>query len=118
MIFERARFNQSCQGETETAEQFITSLYNLATDYEFGKLNEQLIRDQMVVRIQDSSLLQMDPNLTLENAKQLVHQQEAVRGQQAILSKPELTPIQTFSLRRPAKRHENNHNRQPQATTP
>ena len=60
----------------------------------------------------------MDPNLTLENAKQLVRQQEAVRGQQAILSKPELTPIQTFSSRRPAKRHGNSHSRQSQATTP
>ena len=121
VIFERARFNQRCQGETETAEQFITSLYNLATDCEFGELKEQLIRDRIVVGIRDSSLstkLQMDPNLTLENAKRLVRQQEAVRGQQAILSKPELTPIQTFSSRRPAKRHGNSHSRQSQATTP
>ena len=121
VIFERARFNQRCQGETETAEQFITSLYNLATDYEFGELKEQLIRDRIVVGIRDSSLstkLQMDPNLTLENAKRLVCQQEAVRGQQAILSKPELTPIQTFSSRRPAKRHGNSHRRQSQVTTP
>ena len=35
---------QRCQGETETAEQFIASLYNLATDCEFGELKEQLIR--------------------------------------------------------------------------
>ena len=121
VIFERARFNQRCQGETETAEQFITSLYNLATDCEFGELKEQLIRDRIVVGIRDSSLstkLQMDPNLTLENAKRLVRQQEAVRGQQAILSKPELTPIQTCSSRRPAKRHGNSHSRQSQATTP
>ena len=70
--FETTRFNQRCQGETETAEQFITFLYNLATDCEFGELKEHLIRDRIVVGIQDSSLstrLQMDPNLTLENAK-------------------------------------------------
>ena len=48
----------------------------------------------------------------------MVRQQEAVHGQQAILSKPELTPIQTFSSRRPAKRHGNSHSRQSQATTP
>ena len=72
VIFERARFNQRSQGETETAEQFITSLYSLAADCEFGELKEQLIRDRIVVGIRDSSLsikLQMDPNLTLENAK-------------------------------------------------
>ena len=62
--------------------------------------------------------LQMDPNLTLENAKRLVRQQEAVCGQQAILSKPESTPIQTFSSQRPAKRHGNSHSRQSQVTTP
>ena len=45
VIFERARFNQRSQGESETAEQFITSLYSLAEDCEFGVLKEQLIRD-------------------------------------------------------------------------
>ena len=43
VIFERARFNQRSQGETETAEQFITSLYSLAADCEFNELKEQLI---------------------------------------------------------------------------
>ena len=41
VIFERGRFNQFCQGETETAKQFITSLYNLAVDCEFGELKEK-----------------------------------------------------------------------------
>ena len=102
IIFERARFNRRCQGETETAEQFITSLYHryyipyhlclysLATDCEFGELKEQLIRDRIVVGIRDISLsekLQMDADLTLEKAKRLVRQREAVQGQQAILNK-------------------------------
>ena len=66
-----------------TAEQFITSLYNLA-DCEFGGLKEQLIYDRIVVGIRDFSLstkLQMDSELTLEKAKRLIRQQEAVRGQ-------------------------------------
>jgi len=66
---------------TRTADQFIISLYSLAADCEFGVLKEQLIRDQIVVGICDSSLLaklQMDSELTLEKAKQLVRQQEAV----------------------------------------
>ena len=41
VIFERAWFNQCSQGETETAEQFITSLYSLAADCEYGGLKEQ-----------------------------------------------------------------------------
>ena len=88
-----------------TAEQFITSLYSLAADCEFGELKEQLIRDQIVVGIRDSSLstkLQMDADLTLEKVKQLVRQQEAAHGQQAILNKPE-GEIQAFSSRKPVK---------------
>ena len=38
IIFKRARFNQRSQGETENAVQFITSLYFLAADCEFGEL--------------------------------------------------------------------------------
>ena len=67
-------------------------MYSLAADCEFSELKEQLIQDRIVVGIRDSSLstkLQMDADLTLEKAKQLVRQQEAVRGQQAILNKPE-----------------------------
>ena len=51
-----------------------------------------MIRDRIVVGIRDSSLsakLQMDPDLTLEKAKRVVNQQEAVRGQQAILNNPD-----------------------------
>ena len=40
VIFERARFNQRSQGNTETTEQFITSLYNLAADCEFAELKK------------------------------------------------------------------------------
>ena len=50
----------------------------------------------------------MDPDLTLEKAKQVVCQQEAVWGQQAILNKPEgEIPVQAFSSQRPAKKSGN-----------
>ena len=41
-----------------------------------------------------------------------------MRGQQAILNKPDRTTVQTFSSRRSAKRYGNSHSRQSQATTP
>ena len=47
-----------------------------------------MIRDRIVVGIRDSALserLQLDPDLTLEKAKTLVRQREAVHEQQAIL---------------------------------
>lgn len=47
-----------------------------------------MIRDRIVVGIRDQShseRLQMDPDLTLEKAKKLVMQREAVHEQQALL---------------------------------
>ena len=38
IIFERARFNGRSQREGESVEQFITSLYNLAENCEYGEL--------------------------------------------------------------------------------
>jgi len=46
-----------------------------------------MIRDRLVVGIQDLSLsehLQLDPELTLEKAKKLVRQLEAVKEQQVL----------------------------------
>ena len=40
IIFERAQFNRHCQGESESAEQFITSLYHLAENCEYGDLRD------------------------------------------------------------------------------
>ena len=47
-----------------------------------------MIHDRLVVGIQDASLsqrLQLGPDLTLEKAKKLVHQREAVQEQQQVL---------------------------------
>ena len=88
VIFERARFNRRCQAAGETAEQFITSLYTLAESCDYGDLKDQMIRDRIVVGIRDQSQserLQMDADLTLEKAKTLVRQREAVHEQQVLL---------------------------------
>ena len=88
VIFERARFNRRCQAAGETAEQFITSLYTLAESCDYGDLKDQMIRDRIVVGICDQSQserLQMDADLTLEKAKKLVRQREAVHEQQILL---------------------------------
>ena len=88
VIFERAKFNQRCQGDSESAEQFITSLCCLAEDCAYGDLKDQMIWDRMVVGIRDWALsekLQMDPELILEKAKIQVRQREAVHEQEQIL---------------------------------
>ena len=56
VIIEHAKFNKRSQLPDEPVEQFITSLYNVAADCNFGELKDKLIRDRIVVRIRDASL--------------------------------------------------------------
>ena len=96
ITFERARFNWRSQGDSEASEQFITDLYRLAEDCEYGDLKDQMIRDRIVVGIRDRALsekLQMDPDLTLEKAKTQVRQREAVHEQEQILKQPVETSV-------------------------
>ena len=68
VIFKRARFNCRKQLEGESAEQYITVLYNLVENCEYGELKAKMIRDCLVVGIWKSTLsenLQLDANLTV-----------------------------------------------------
>jgi len=88
VIIERAKFNCRFQLPEEPADQFIASLYNLTTDCQYGDLKNEIIRDRIVVGFRNTSLsewFQMDPELTLEKTKTIVHQREAVRDQQCII---------------------------------
>ena len=54
-------------------------------------MKEELIRDRLVVRIRDLALLewlQMEVELTLDKAKRLIRQHEAVKEQQDMLKQP------------------------------
>ena len=71
----------------ESADHFITEIHRLADNCEFGDMKDQLIRNRLVVGIQDGALserLQLESDLTLDKAKTLIRQREAVRGQQEI----------------------------------
>ena len=81
VILERAKFNRRAQKEGETAEEYITALYNLVETCNYKGLKEEMIRDRLVVGIRDTGLsekLQMDPKLTLDEAKRKIRQREAV----------------------------------------
>ena len=65
-------------------------LYTLAESCEYKETKEEMIRDRLVVGIRDASLserMQMESDLTLDQAKKLVRQREAVHEQQEILNK-------------------------------
>ena len=88
VIFERARFYRRSQLVGESAEQFIMELYTLAEHCNYGDMTDEMIRDRLVVGVQDatlSQLLQLDAELTLEKAKKWARQREAVAEQQQAL---------------------------------
>ena len=58
VVIEHTKFNKRSQLPDEPVEQFITSLYNLVADCNFGELKDKLIRDRIVVRIRAASLSQ------------------------------------------------------------
>ena len=82
VILERARFNWRNQFPGESAEQYITTLYNLVATCEYGELTSQLLRDRLVVGIRDTALserFQMDADLDLEKAKKMIRQRGSER---------------------------------------
>ena len=86
VVFERAKFNQRRQEDGEAVDAFI--LYRLVEYCDYKVLQDELIRDRIVVGIRDSHLsekLQMDPNLTLEKAIAQSRQAESVKKQQTLI---------------------------------
>ena len=68
IIFKRATFNQRCQREGDSVDNFITSLYCLSEHYGYGNLRDEMIRDRIVVGILNpwlSEQLQLDPGKNL-----------------------------------------------------
>lgn len=88
VIYERAKFNRRVQNEHESVEEFITSLYELAEHCEYGDLHDQMIRDRIVVGLTDANVsqkLQLDPDLTLKKAQDIVRETDAVKKRQSEL---------------------------------
>ena len=82
--FERSRFNRRCQKQDESVEQFIMCLYQLSENFAYGELWDEMIHNWIVIGIRDETMsqkLQLDADLTLESAKKMVRQHEAVQEQ-------------------------------------
>ena len=90
VIYERARFNLRKQEEGETVAAFINDLYVLVEHCEYGALQDEMVRDRLVVGLCDSKLsekLQLNPSLTLDAAVTMTCQSESVHMQQTQLRK-------------------------------
>ena len=107
IIFERAKFNMRKQEGGESVDSFITNLYALAEHCGYNALHDEMIRDRLVVGLQDASLsekLQLDAELTLDKAVTRVRQDKAVKKQQSVLRgegavKPEAGQVEPWQDR-------------------
>ena len=83
-IFERYIFNSATQEEGEHLEQFLARLRKLAATCDYGNLSDQLIRDRLVIGIQDNSVrkrLLREKNLTLDTATDIIRAAEVSMSQ-------------------------------------
>ena len=103
IIYERAKFNRRVQNDNESVEEFINSLHVLAEYCDYGDLHDQMIRDRIVVGLKDGNVsqrLQLDPDLTLKKAQDIVRETDAVKRQQSELrSKSDLRNNDIDSIR-------------------
>ena len=70
--------------EGESIEQYITAICTLVETREYGTLTEKILRDRIIVGIQDQGLsarLQAFPDLMLDKVKREMRQREAVKEQ-------------------------------------
>ena len=71
ITLERYRFNSRVQQERETLDEFVTELTKLAKNCQYGALENDMIRDRIVVGIRKMTVkerLLREPELTLETA--------------------------------------------------
>ena len=84
VIYERACFHQRAQGDGESIESFLTDLYSMIDNCNYGALRDEILRDRIVIGIRDKGLsqkLQLNDKLTLQEtliqvrSKEMVHKQ-------------------------------------------
>ena len=78
-------------------------LYKLVENCNYGGLQDEMIRDRLVVGIRNqwlSEKMQLNPDLNLEKAKKMARQ-EVIRDQSRMLKKEEGATVDTVSSRGP-----------------
>ena len=100
-VYERARFNQRTQQPGETVDAFVTALHSLAENCDYSELRETMIRDRLVAGLLDASLsekLQLEPDLTLQDAIKRARNSAAIKQQQATVRVSANAPQATVAV--------------------
>ena len=83
--FERNQFRQAKQDESETTDQFVTRLFQLRENCDFGTSKEAQVRDQLIDKCRShdlrKKLLAISGKLTLQKARDIARSMEAAESQ-------------------------------------
>ena len=92
-IYERYVFNTVSQDQDESFDQFLNRLRELAATCNFGTLEEEMIRDRIVIGIRDNRTrerLLREPDLKLERAIDTCRTNELGTKQRQKMEKSEI----------------------------
>ena len=106
--YEPAKFNRRVQQRNEAVEEYINSLYVLIQYCDYGNLRHEMLRDRIVVGLRDVNLsekLQMNPELTLKQAQDIVRESEAIKKQQNELRASSTADDELDAIRSNPKRY-------------
>ena len=96
--FERYTFNMRAQQEGETVDAYVTALKTLAKTCNFGQLQDDLLRDRIVIGIRDNAvrkkLLNM-PKLTLKECIDTCRTHESTSKQIKTMTQQEVSAVST-----------------------
>ena len=102
VLYEVCKFCKRRQGERESVEAYVTSLYTLSDTYEFGERRDREILLQLIIGVRDDRLsqkLQLDPKVSLEKAITIARQYQEITEQQTMVrSQPTAATTPTSSL--------------------
>lgn len=102
--YERYIFNQREQEPGERIEAYVTALRRLSKTCNYGVLEDSLIRDRIVIGIQDGTVrkrLLQEANLTLKKCIDICRAAETTSHQMKTLKHEEVHAVKTTSSRSP-----------------
>lgn len=102
ITYERYMFNTKKQ-DNETVDEYVTSLRILASNCEFGIIEESLVKDMLVLGVKDKQLREnmlLDSELTLEKAINMARANERTRNELKSMNQDRNEENEAFAVRK------------------
>lgn len=101
VVYERYVFNSCVQSSEETVDCYVNRLRKLASSCQFGTLTDEMIRDKLVIGIQDKSTkarLLREKDLSLDKALDMCKSSEVTNKQLKSIQKDEKQNSEELNL--------------------